>query len=231
MSLTEGLVALTERAVADPGPRPGTVVLTDAEIDAVAARLDQQCGDAPLWTFAYGSLIWKPAFAPAESRFAVAHGWHRRFSLELERWRGSPEQPGLMMVIERGGTCRGVAYRVADHERRARLRDLIIREAPYREYLQSIRWIEVQTETGPIRALTFWAAPKGRHIVQDMPLEHMARRIARACGHFGSNAAYLYQTVAKLDAFGIRDRNLWRLQELVAAEIRLLHPRQLAKAA
>ncbi len=49
--------------------------------------------------------------------------------------------------------------------------------------------------------------------------EETARRIARACGHLGSNAAYLYNTVSKLAEYGIHDRNLWHLQELVAEEI------------
>ena len=54
----------------------------------------------------------------------------------------------------------------------------------------------------------------------------VAHTLARACGHVGSGAAYLLQTVAKLEEFGIRDRNLWRLQQLVADEIlRLATPR------
>ncbi len=60
-----------------------------------------------------GQLIWKPEVEAVETRRATAHGWHRSFSMELPRWRGSPEQPGQMMVIERGGTCHGVAFRLA----------------------------------------------------------------------------------------------------------------------
>jgi len=47
--------------------------------------------------------------------------------------------------------------------------------------------------------------------------------LARACGHVGSGAEYLYNTVSHLEEFGIRDRNLWRLQQLVADEIRSIH--------
>jgi cation transport protein ChaC len=70
-----------------------------------------------------------------------------------------------------------------------------------------------------VRALVFWAGPKGDGIASKLPLERVAWVLARACGHVGSCASYLYNTVAKLEEFGIHDRNLWRLQELVAEEI------------
>ena len=66
----------------------------------------------------------------------------------------------------------------------------------------------------------FWIGPRGARVARKLPLEHVAHVLARACGHGGSGAAYLYNTVAHLEQAGIRDRNLWRLQELVAAEIR-----------
>ena len=219
MALTPELVALCERAVADPGPEPGFVELTNDEIAAAAARFDTQCGDGPLWIFAYGSLIWKPVFDPVETRRATAYGWHRSFCMDMRRWRGSSDQPGLMMAIMRGGTCHGVAFRLPDKSRRQLLFDMIWRETSYPEDMASIRWLHAESDGSPFKALAFWAGPKGSFILDRLPLEEAARRIARACGHIGSNAAYLYNTVAKLGEFGIRDRNLWRLQELVAAEI------------
>jgi cation transport protein ChaC len=158
-------------------------------------------------------------FDPAETRRATAYGWHRSFCMDMRRWRGSDDQPGLMMAIMRGGTCHGVAYRLPDGNRRQLLFDMIWRETSYPEDLASIRWLETETDQGKVRALSFWAGPKGSFILGRLPLEEAARRIARASGHVGSNAAYLYNTVLKLAEFGIRDRNLWRLQELVAAEI------------
>jgi cation transport protein ChaC len=117
LSLTPELVALCERKVTDPGPAPGLVQLSLEEITAKAAEIDAECGASPLWLFAYGSLIWKPEVDAVETRRATARGWHRTFSMELPRWRGSPEQPGQMMVIERGGTCHGVAFRLPDEYR------------------------------------------------------------------------------------------------------------------
>lgn len=219
MALTPELVALCERIVADPGPEPERPELTDAEIEAKAALVDAECGNAPVWLFAYGSLIWKPVFEAAEVRPATAIGWHRSFCMDMRRWRGSEEQPGLMMAIVRGGTCRGVAYRLLDEGRRETIIEMIARETSSPEDLTTIRWLDVNNSAGKIRALSFWVGPKGSFILDKLPLEEAARRIARACGHVGSNAAYLYNTVLKLGEFGIRDRNLWRLQELVAAEI------------
>jgi glutathione-specific gamma-glutamylcyclotransferase len=223
LSLTPDLVALCEREVADPGPAPGLVQLSLEEITAKAAELDAECGSAPFWLFAYGSLIWKPEVEAVETRRATARGWHRVFSMELPRWRGSPEQPGQMMVIERGGTCHGVAFRLPAEDRPAQLFRMLYREAEYRGDLDNARWLNAETSGGRIRALAFWAAPTPGFPFLKLPPEETARRIARACGHLGSNAAYLYNTVAKLEEYGIHDRNLWHLQELVAEEIRRLH--------
>jgi cation transport protein ChaC len=142
--------------------------------------------------------------------------------MELPRWRGSPEQPGQMMVIERGGTCHGVAFRLPDEDRPEQLFRMLYRETEYRGDLDNTRWLNAETSGGRIRALAFWAAPTPGFPFLKLPPEETARRIARACGHVGSNAAYLYNTIVKLAEYGIHDRNLWRLQELVAEEIKTL---------
>ncbi|MBX3580608.1 MAG: gamma-glutamylcyclotransferase [Rhizobiaceae bacterium] len=219
LSLTPELVALCERDVADPGPDRRLVRLTDEDVTAKSVALDRECGDRPLWLFAYGSLIWKPEFEAVEATRATAHGWHRSFSMELPRWRGSPERPGQMMVIERGGTCHGVAFRIPDADRTRQLQNMLYRETEYEGDLDNMRWLNVVTVQGPVRALAFWAAPTPSFPFLKLSPEETARRIARACGHLGSNAAYLYNTITKLEEFGIHDRNLWHLQRLVAEEI------------
>jgi len=98
-----------------------------------------------------------------------------------------------------------------------------------REDLTMVRWVTVQTDTGPVRALVFWAGPKGDGIALKLPLGRVAWILARACGHVGSCASYLYNTVAKLEEFGIHDQNLWRLQELVAGEIKNFSKEDLAQ--
>ncbi len=219
MALTAELVARCERIEPDPGPKPGHAYFTDEEYDAAASALLQQHQPGPLWVFAYGSLIWKPACNAVEQRRATAHGWHRSFSLEITRWRGSLQQPGLMMALARGGRCQGVIYRLPDADLRGQLGGLLRREVGGKQGLRCVRWITVETDRGKLRALTFWARPTERDDAIKRPLADVAHILARACGHLGSGADYLFRTVSKLEEFGIRDRNLWRLQQLVADEI------------
>ncbi len=220
MRLTPGMVGRCFRAVPEPEEHPeGFTRLGDDAIAALAAGLEAGQGDAPIWVFAYGSLIWKPVFAPAEARRARAHGWRRSFCIELESWRGTPEAPGLMMALAPGGSCVGIAYRLDAATQRADLIELVRRETPYRELAGNARWIMLETMDGPVRALTFYANPVGMRTRHDLAPEAVARRLATACGHAGSCAEYLYNTVAHLETEGIHDRNLWRLQRLVAEEI------------
>lgn len=225
MRLTPELVALSIRPEPDLGPEPHWTHLDDDELDALARRFDAECGDGPLWVFAYGSLIWKPDFEAVGHRRATAHGWHRSFCLTMRRWRGSPEQPGLMMALACGGSCDGVIYRLPDADREAQIRRLLVREVRYRENQAMARFIPVRTPDGPARALAFWVGPTGERIMNGLPLEEVAAILARACGPVGSCAEYLYNTVAHLQEFGIRDRNLWRLQDLVAREIEAMRDR------
>jgi cation transport protein ChaC len=197
--------------------------MTDEDFRALALRLSLAVEEAPLQVFAYGSLIWKPEFESVEQQLATAYGWHRSFCLDMIRWRGSAEQPGLMMALERGGRCDGVVYRLPDGDKPAQIERLLRREISDHESVGSVRWLPVHTPQGLSRALGFWVGVKGRGTSLNQPLERVAQVLARACGHIGSGAEYLYNTVSHLEAFGIRDRNLWRLQELVADEIRTMH--------
>lgn len=218
MRLTPEMVQRCFRVEPDPGPGPGFTPMPEAEAVALTDRLLAEA-EGPGWIFAYGSLIWKPDFEVAESLRASLHGWHRSFSIGLTRFRGSPARPGLMMALERGGSCAGLILRPRPETLRADLLTLIRREIPHREGADMARWSRVDTQAGPIRALIFWAGPRGPNIERHLPLEIVAKRLAHACGHGGSGAEYLYNTVAHLEAAGIRDRNLWRLQEMVAEEI------------
>ncbi|AGB44700.1 gamma-glutamylcyclotransferase [Mesorhizobium sp. CO1-1-7] len=219
MALTADLVARVERVELDPGPEPGTAEHTNAEFDELVARLLAEYRPEMLWVFAYGSLIWNPEFVPVEQRPATAPGWHRSFCLKLTRWRGTRELPALMLALDRGGSCNGIVYRLPDEDHFGQLGQLMRREIDANPPTNVPCWIKVKTKEGPLRALAFVAAPGGKAYAGRLPLEQVADTLARAAGHWGSSAQYLFRTVSKLEESGIRDKNLWRIQDLVARQI------------
>lgn len=193
--------------------------LSDAEFEEVARGFLATLGGRPLWVFAYGSLIWKPAFDHVETRRGRVHGWRRSFCLNITSWRGTAEEPGLMLALDRGGACAGVAYRLPEADQQAAMLRMLYREIAYHEDLPWLRWVTVRTAEGPVRALAFYCAPAAHPDLVRLPLDEQAWRLARAAGYVGSCAEYLYNTVSHLEALGIRDRYLWDLQARVAAEI------------
>lgn len=219
MTLTADLVELCERSEPDPGPDPNFTTAEPADHEALTEKLLMELGKAELWLFAYGSLIWRPNFSFIAQRRGTIYGWHRSFCIKLRRWRGTPQMPGLMLALDRGGRCDGVVYQLPKGEYREHLRRLVGREIVTKESLEMVRWAKVHTASGPLTALVFWAGPKGKGISLKLPLDEVAAILARACGHGGSGASYLYNTVSHLEELGIRDRNLWKLQSMVADEI------------
>ena len=122
-----------------------------------------------------------------------------------------------MMALDRGGTCRGVAYRVEARDLESALAPVWRREMRGDGYRP--RWVDARTATGRVRALTFVANRAGERYAGRLPMETVAERIAEGCGERGPCADYLRLTVESLHRHGIRDRNLWRLQALVARHL------------
>lgn len=170
-----------------------------------AARRDWLEGhwNRDLWVFGYGSLMWDPAIEIAEIRHARCSGFQRCFCLWDVGGRGSPQQPGLMLAIDTGGTCEGLAFRIEaeklDHETFVLFR---------REMIASVyrpTWLKLETALGPIKALGFAADRTHERIVPDIPVDEQARMIAGASGLLGTNFDYLSDTQAHLDLLGIVD--------------------------
>lgn len=222
MDLTPELVARVHRVVEDAGPQPDFTYLTDSDHHAlVDGLLVSRPEGEHMWLFAYGSLIWKPEVEHLEERLGTARGWHRAFCIKLTRWRGTIEKPGLMMGLDRGGECKGVLYRL-DGLARTNIEKLVRREMSFKPPTNMPRWIKVETDEGTVRALAFTTNRNGAAYAGKVSLEEAALLLAEACGHLGSCAEYLYNTVSHLEARGIRDRNLWTLQRLVAERIAAL---------
>jgi cation transport protein ChaC len=220
IALTPDLVAQVHRALDDPGPDPSWVYHTDDDYDAVVRTVLASHPERPdTWLFAYGSLIWKPEVEHVEVRQGTARGWHRSFCFRIERFRGTKEQPGLMMSLDRGGQCQGVLFRLSPEYLEAQLGKLVRREMTVKPPNNLPRWISVETDHGQVRALAFVMNRQSRFYVGKLTAEEIADVLARACGHWGSGAEYLGNTVAHLEEHGIHDRGLWKLQELVAGKI------------
>jgi cation transport protein ChaC len=220
MDLTPELVALCHREVARGDGEPGRRAATAVQLEAETDRLVAERPGGPLRVFGSGSLLWNPGFPVESWERGLLIGFHRRFTMDMQDFRATPEASGLMMALARGGRCTGMLARVAEGDEAEVIANLVRREMFFAETLGNSRWLTVRTEAGPVRALVFFAGFKAPFILPDLTLHETARRIARACSHGGSNAEYLYNTVVKLEEHGLHDRNLWTLQKLVAAEIR-----------
>jgi len=130
-------------------------VMTDEELRPGLEEIVAGREGAALWVFAYGSLMWRPEFPVAERRLGTVRGFHRRFCLLQRRFRGTPERSGFVLALDRGGLCRGVAFRLPDAEIREALMPLWRREMRGRGYVA--RWLPVETDEGTVSALTFLA--------------------------------------------------------------------------
>jgi cation transport protein ChaC len=219
MRLTLDHIAHVERVEPDPGVAPGLREPTEQEYSALVTDLLREHDPQNIWIFAYGSLIWNPGFDVVEELPATAMGWHRSYCMTINRCRGLPEFPSLMLALDRGGSCKGIALRLGSKEHLAQLRSLMRREIDSIPTTYIPRWITVQTKKGALKALTFVIDPKGSAYAGRLPIDKVANTLAMAAGHLGSSAAYLHRTVSKLEEHGIRDSNLWKIQQLVAEKI------------
>ena len=163
------------------------------------------------WVFGYGSLIWNPDFEYERADLARVHGYHRAFCVRSTRYRGTPQKPGLVLGLDRGGSCIGVAYRLARESREASIVRLFEREIPdpsTRIYLP--RQIVVRLRDGSeVQALTF-VADRSRASYQRLSDAEVLERLAACHGQRGANREYAINTWQALHARGVHDARLMR---------------------
>jgi cation transport protein ChaC len=180
---------------------------TEAErAESRARMLADLDPDEDVWIFGYGSLMWNPAFHYLERRRALLHGWHRSFCLWTPMGRGSPETPGLVLGLDRGGSCCGIAYRIAAEDREAELALVWQREMVADGYRP--RWARVRCREGSAPAIIWVINRDGERYAGKLPMETVARTLGTAVGKLGSNRDYLEHTVAHLDELGIAEKPL-----------------------
>ncbi len=194
----------------------GHLLLSDeAMAKSLADTLARKPAETSPWIFAYGSLVWNPTFQFAERRVARAYGYHRGFYLWSRINRGTAEIPGLVLGLDRGGHCNGIAYRLDPASAEEDLRLLWRREMVVGSYRPC--WLTVRVETGVIAAIAFVIDRSKPNYAGRLTDERIVAVALQAHGHYGSCADYLVDTADALASHGIADRNLDRLARRVRA--------------
>ena len=179
-----------------------------------AQTMQEWGGDDDLWVFAYGSLIWRPEFDFVECRHARVYGWHRALKMWSHINRGTPECPGLVFGMFSGGSCRGMAFRIARQHVPEMMPRLWKREMATDSY--DPKWLDCQTEDGSVKALAFTLSKASPRCTGTLSEEDYRRIFAESCGIYGTTLDYAQSTYTALCEQGIQDRALERLLRLSA---------------
>lgn len=169
------------------------------------------------WVFGYGSLMWNPGFDSLERTEAHLFGYRRALCVRSWVHRGSPDMPGLVLGLDRGGSCRGIAFRVAPDEREAVLSYLRERELVTHVYKERVLPLRLR-DGRQVTALTYVIDRSHIQYVGGLDAVEAARIVHGAKGKSGPNDAYVFNTLAHLQEMGIRDHWL----EAVGSEVRRL---------
>lgn len=201
------------------------VPLSDEErrqsrIETVDARPE----GASIWVFAYGSLMWNPAFHYVESRTCRLYGYHRSFCLETPIGRGSEDCPGLVLGLDRGGSVQGIALRVDEDHVAEELDVLWSREMLAGSYKPT--WVHLVGEDGArFYGIAFVMRRDSDRYAGQLTLDEAAHKIARAEGRLGPCSDYLENTVEAMDEIGIVDGAMHKLRD----RVRVLQRKEEAK--
>ena len=194
-----------------------------ASIVHPAAENSNENLEGDLWVFGYGSLMWRPAFDYLEKVPARLIGEHRALCVYSFDHRGTPERPGLVLGLDRGGACRGIAYRVAASLRGDTIAYLRGREQTtnvYREVMRSV-WLDNEPRER-VSALTYVADRGHVQYAGRLPLAEQLRIVQQGHGRSGNNRDYVLSTVKAIEAEGFRDAPLHQL----ALMLHDAHPKQ-----
>jgi len=167
----------------------------------------------PFWIFAYGSLMWNPEFAWDARHVATIRGYHRAFRIWSRINRGTPDNPGLVLTLECGGSCRGLIYRIDPDRVQEEMSRIWKREMTYGSYRP--KWLNCIVGEQSIRALAFTVNRQCTGYTGEIQLEVAVEAIASARGRYGAAHDYLFKTTETLRQHGIRDSRVEHLTALV----------------
>lgn len=167
-----------------------------------------------IWVFGYGSLMWNPGFCHVERMQATLHGFHRSLCVYSHVHRGTPDRPGLVLGLDRGGSCRGVAFRVPAADAAAAQAYLRAREQVtlvYREIWRRVRLLDGRA----VEALTYAVDRRHRQYASGLPPEALLHHVMHGVGVSGRNPDYVCATHAQLSSLGVHDATLdWLVRHL-----------------
>ncbi len=182
-----------------------------------------------LWVFAYGSLMWRPGFLYRERVPARLIGLHRALCVFSFVHRGTPERPGLVLGLDRGGMCRGIAYRVAASARADTLQYLRAREQVTTVYLETVRQIELEEKARRrVRAVCYIIDRSHVQYAGRLTLAESLHHVRQGHGQSGANRDYVLETVRALEALGYRESELHLLAERLSSQGSGFAPQQTA---
>jgi cation transport protein ChaC len=175
-----------------------------------------QAASGDFWVFGYGSLMWRPGFDFVEQVPARLIGEHRALCVYSFDHRGTPEKPGLVLGLDRGGACRGIAFRVAASRREATIAYLREREQTthvYREVMRSV-WLENEARLR-VSAMAYVVDRGHVQYAGRLTLTEQVRYVRQGHGRSGNNRDYVLSTVRSIEAQGFRDPKLHQLADLL----------------
>lgn len=171
------------------------------------------------WVFGYGSLMWRPGFAHEEAVPARLAGAHRALCVYSWFHRGSQDRPGLVLGLDVGGACRGVAFRVRGADRdsvMAYLRERELVTSVYREVWRPVSLIE--RDGRQVKALAYLVDRNHVQYAGRLPLDRLVEVVRDSVGRSGANTEYIHNTVRHLRALGIRDAVLEKISAALPAD-------------
>ena len=166
-----------------------------------------------VWVFGYGSLMWNPDIKLAEKRTGTVTGYRRSLCLKSLVYRGTPDYHGLVFGLDKGDSCQGMAYRIAEENILSEMNKIWEREMFAGTYIPT--WVKVRTKHGSVSAVTFVINHKHEHYIPNLEVEEIVERVVRAQGICGSCHEYVQNTVKSLHHLGLRDHYLEHLLTLI----------------
>jgi len=184
----------------------------------VRRRVDTEANN-DLWVFGYGSLMWRPGFEFLERVPARLVGLHRALCVYSFVHRGTPERPGLVLGLDRGGMCRGIAFRIAAVARERTVEYLRAREQVTTVYVEAMRRVELEEQARrQVRALCFIVDRSHVQYAGRLTLRECVHHVRQGRGSSGANGDYVLETVRALEALGYRETELHLIAEAIRTQ-------------